>query len=201
MEYRVYSCPKFISTFLILIGLCFLNDLFAAETEPSSTPSINTCKTITGTVRGIGIEYKGQVSNGDYRFSVYVPSGLVGRGEINPNVPFHGFTIFLENQCSECSCIHFEISHEVILPEDLELNKNGPPLKTKRVKVGNKTGRLSSDQGISTDGIEYENVTVFLTLPRKGYNNVAAITLVTPMKNREKTNRIFKQFLDSFNFW
>jgi hypothetical protein len=124
--------------------------------------------------------------------------GLVGWGAAS-NAPFHGFTIYLGSGPS--SCISFEIHIRVELPEDSEAtNKPEKRTKVERVKVGNRWGLQTVEAGIER-GTEFENVTVTIQLPRSGYYNDAAITLVTPTNEAANAKTVLARFLSSFRFF
>jgi hypothetical protein len=152
--------------------------------------------------RGIGVAYKGTVRNDDYRFEATIPDGLVGWGGVAPNAPFHGFAIFPDPR--ETSCILFGIQIRVELPDDNgTFHKSGRRaelVKAERTKVGNRVGRQIVKTG-SAAGAEFENVIVFLELPRDGYTNDAVFTLVTPKDKVAESRLVFARFLSSFHFY
>src|SRR5580693_6920762 len=99
------------NTFSLAVVLCTVGLLAGPP------PPILTCKAVSLARPGNGVQYRGNVSNGDYRFSATVPAGLAGWGA-GSDAPFHGFTIFLADQAVGNSCIVFRIGMRVELPED-----------------------------------------------------------------------------------
>jgi hypothetical protein len=151
---------------------------------------------------GDGVAYRGAVRNDDYQFWTTIPAGLVAWGGVASNAPFHGFAVFLGSKGA--SCIVFYIHIRVELPDDDEAfdepRKGTVRLKGERVKVGNRTGLQTIVSG-SSGGTEFENVTVFLELPRDGYKNDAEFRLVMPKEEAAKSRKVFGRFLGSFHFW
>jgi len=159
------------------------------------SPNIFTCSMISLARPGNGVEYKGEVRNGDYLFSASVPPGLVGWGA-GDNAPFHGFTVFLGDRPESNSCIVFRIGMRVELAGDVVSPAASRNLK---MRIGNRMGVRTRSVGLS-HGIEFENIDVNLELPRKGYVNDVWITLVTPVHGASKNEVVLGKFLASFKF-
>jgi hypothetical protein len=115
--------------------------------------------------------------------------------EAAPYAPFHGFTIFLNGAgtLERSSCIILEVRLGVVPPDDSEHEPLSRPLT--RVKVGNRTKTI----GLRA-GIRYENLGVYVELPREGYTNDLSVRLLTPATERRKNESIFRSFLASLTF-
>ncbi|HUA87574.1 MAG TPA: hypothetical protein VMB85_27145 [Bryobacteraceae bacterium] len=168
----------------------------ASFLDAQRTPEpVATCHDVSLARPAYGVSYRGSVRNSDYEFSAMVPEGFTGWGAA-PVAPFHGFTIYLDER--ETSCIVFEIRlrvGDVSAEQDAAPNEAAPI----RVRVGNRSGLQTVVIG-RRSGVEYQNVTVTLELPRAGYTNDAEIVLVTPMNEVARTKPIFSKFLGSFKF-
>jgi hypothetical protein len=170
----------------------------AAQSARNST--VLTCHEISLARPGNGASYSGTVQNYDYDFSATIPDGLTGWGAA-PGAPFHGFTVYLGKD--QKSCINFEIHMRVLLPEDEAVRESGARQAkaiTTRVKAGNRVGVQTIETG-EADGLEFENLTIFLELPRNGYKNDAVVTFITPKNRAGQTNPVLARFLSSFHFW
>lgn len=161
-------------------------------------PSISTCDQESLACRGFGVSYKGTVRNDDYRFSATIPEGLVGWGAAS-SAPFHGFTIYPGSESGATSCIVFRIAIHVDLGED-QGGSGQRAFHTERVKVGNRVASQTSSIGLAR-GTNYENINLWLELPRDGYKNDVEIVLVTPRSDGVRTRALFAKFLASFRFW
>ena len=157
-----------------------------------------TCEKVSLARPGMGVSYKGTVRNSDYRFSATVPDGLEGWGA-GGNAPFHGFAFYPRYASDATICVVFSIQMHVDLPEDRAASAQRSAAM-RHVRVGNRTGLKASTSG-SVKGTSYENETVSLELPRRGYHNDVVITLVTPTSEREQAESVFARFLASFHFW
>jgi hypothetical protein len=165
--------------------------------EQVADQAVLTCEKVSLARPGRGVAYKGTVRNSDYRFSATIPDGLEGWGA-GQNAPFHGFT-FYPNHASELTiCVAFSIQIHVDLEEDHAVPAQRIAA-TRPVRVGNRTGLKTSTAG-RAKGTSYENETVFLELPRRGYRNDVVITMVTPTSERERAEDVFARFLSSFHF-
>ena len=158
--------------------------------------TVFTCETISLGRPGEGVSYKGIVRNDDYRFTAAIPPGLVGWGGA-PGAPFHGFTVFLNEKSRAGSCIHFLVRVHVDLPEDAPPATRGRML---RVKVGNRNGLLTVTAGI-VHGVNVENRSVQVELPRGGYKDDLTITLITPAADKRGAIPIFEKFISQIEFW
>lgn len=156
------------------------------------------CDKVSRARPGSGVAYKGTVRNSDYRFSATIPDGSVGWGSAQ-SAPFHGFAIYPADGSEATGCIVFIINIHVDLPEDAEVGEQRST-HAKPVPVGNRVGLQTSTIG-SVKGTSFENVTVTLELPRNGYKNDVAITLITPISEEKNAKAAFARFLASFRFW
>jgi hypothetical protein len=183
-----------------LVAICaFLGSAIPAA-QPARRSAIFTCHEISRARPGRGVSYRGTVQNSDYNFSATIPDGLTGWGSA-PGAPFHGFTVYLDKD--QKSCISFEISIRVLLPEDEATRNSGAREAraiTTRVKIGNRVGVQAIETG-EADGLEFENLTISLGLPRNGYQNDAVVIFVTPKTKADQTNPLLGRFLSSFRFW
>lgn len=180
--------------------------------EDHSAEDISTCDTIVvSSPRGYGISYKGTIRNDDYRFTVIIPTGFTGWGA-GAGAPFHGFIIYLDDDNTE-SCIDFDVAIRVILPEDRALNrgrsaKSSTQISETKVRVNGKTGIETVSRGLS-HGTSIDNVYATFKIPdsfiaegRPVRDTIGvAVGLLTPTKDREKTEPIFRQFLSQLKFY
>jgi hypothetical protein len=155
---------------------------------------VDTCDTITLARPGQGVSYRGSVHNSAYRFSATIPAGLkawgAGRG-----APFHGFVIYLNGT----GCINFQIHVHIDLPEQSNVPS---PTQAGEVStaVGNKVGTRIVRKGL-IGGKEFDNIFVYLSLQRDGQKDDVELTLITPAKYREPSERIFADFISHLRFW
>jgi hypothetical protein len=92
----------------------------------------------------------------------------------------------------------FQIGRKVDLPDD----PSSPTVSSvpeKVVKVGNRRGSKSRAKGV-IDGVDYENTTVNLALPRGADTILVTVTLVTPREHARTNQRIFGSFLSELRF-
>jgi len=69
-----------------------------------------------------------------------------------------------------------------------------------RVKVGNRNGLLTVTAGI-VHGVNVENRSVQVELPRGGYKDDLTITLITPAADKRGAIPIFEKFISQIEFW
>jgi hypothetical protein len=186
-----------LTTFVfVAIGTIILRDAtqLMAYTQPIEEPL--TCDMISLARVGYGVPYTGLVTNRSYRFSVNIPPGLTGWGAA-PGAPFHGFTIFLDDDAPATSCIDFMIGIHVDLPEDSSAGFRARGAV--RVKVGNRSGLEMSRRGFR-HGTSFDNIIVELSNPHGDCRYDITITLVTPTRDRKRTELTFRSFLSGFKF-
>ena len=131
-----------------------------------------------------------------------IPNGLTGWGA-QPGAPFHGFEVFLDDakDLERSSCMGLGVDLMDPLGEHPVLRSQPPPEPGEIwVRLGNRKAVQRTVVG-SIHGIPLENVTVWLALPRKGYANSLQVTLVTPLSERRRNERIFRSFVSSLKFY
>jgi len=157
------------------------------------------CDRISLARPGVGADYRGEFRNSDYRLSLTVPTGSVGWGA-GVDAPFHGFTIFLtkSDDKTRTSCIDFSIE-----PEPLDAPELGPGNVTHKgdtLKVAGYPAFREARSGV-IDGVMFKNEVIGLSITRQGRTSNIVFTLVTPVRDLRRTERIFEQFVSSLKLW
>jgi hypothetical protein len=160
--------------------------------------NVVTCDQVSLARPGHGAAYRGTVKNSDYGLSAAIPREFTGWGAAI-GAPFHGFIIYLDNhQGAQAACIDFRVALHVELPEDLP----GPlPQRSKsaNVRVGNLTGRETSDRG-SVNGTQLVNETITVQRERSDGTDDVTITFVSPTAETGRTKPTFERFLSHLRF-
>ena len=195
----------------VTIGLAVLSGATVANQKNSATSDIETCRSIViSSPRGNGVSYRGTVRNSDYRFTAVIPPGLTGWGA-GESAPFHGFIVYLDND-DDHSCIDFQVAIQVDISEDetrvRERNRRMNEIAGRKIEIDGKQGLETVSKGYS-DGISFDNITdVFefhRTIPVQGEPPIhdtdgMSIRLLTPTKERNRTEPIFREFLSQLRF-
>ena len=112
------------------------------------------------------------------------------------------------------SCIDFGVAVRVILPEDRGLNrhrtvKSSTQISGTKVRINGKKGIETVSRGLS-HGVSFDNVYATFVMrrsfPAQGRRPVhdtvgVSVGLLTPTKERDKTEPIFRRFLPQLKFY
>jgi hypothetical protein len=177
--------------------VCIAALLFFTKISPAQALEVGTCTSIWTSGPGIGASYRGTFENGDYRFAVKVPPGLIGWGGVADGAPFHRFVIYLDPKICGESCIGLYVGIHLDLPEDR--TGGNELLSGTRRRVGNRAGTQQVIRGV-VGGKKFENILIELQLTYKEDRNDFGITLVTPTSLAKKTRPIFERFVSSLRF-
>ncbi len=168
------------------IAFISMFDLARAEPAPGRNEAI-TCKQATLTKPVLGVAYQGFLSNEDYGLTGKIPQGLTGWSGVAAGAPFHGFTIFLDDQMS--SCIIFEIHIRV---NDVD----APPVlkSAKRFRLGDAEARQSASRGRGTNGL-LTNVSTTFSIARPDAMEDGVIRLVASGRDLGHATALYDDFV------
>jgi hypothetical protein len=169
--------------------------VFAVQVSAAAAISpVVKCRDVSSAHSGSGVPYHGTVDNDDYGLRLVLPRGLTGWGAA-PISPFHGFTIFL-NEDHPASCIAFEIHRRVDLGEAQDHKPPGPRAS---IRVGNVIGQKEEASGI-VDATVFRNVIVSFSNTHNGEPQDGTIWFITPASDWSKYARLFQRFLAQITF-
>jgi len=191
--------PKTSLSFVIAMTALTASTVRTSAAQQQHDSHVLSCASETLARPHQGVSYHGIFTSSDYRFSLTIPRGITGWGAA-PGAPFHGFAIFLHDtdNAAHASCIILRVEHEVRLPDDSpsnsELVSAGVP-----VTVGNRVALKRKVIG-SNKGVPLENTSISLELPRESYRDFLEITMVTPLSDRHRAERLLRALISSLKF-
>lgn len=176
--------------FVILIVLVCSTVVTSQPIVGQST--VMRCEEATRARPQIGVAYRGQVTNDDYKFSAHVPNGLTGWGGVEQNAPFHGFTIFLDPKME--SCIIFEVHLRVDEADAPDHPRTAAPLQLGTAQAW-KTVKEGTAQGLSMT-----KITTSFSSKLANQIDDGQILLIAPTVRLEEAKMLYQAFLDSVKF-
>ena len=167
-----------------------------ARGAPPAADHVKQCGELSLAHSGSGVRYRGTVRNSDYGFNLMVPDALTGWGAAEA-APFHGFTIFLDDNRQPQACIVFEIQLRVSLGEDSEADAT--QRTRQRIAIGNIEGYRQERTGV-VNGVGFRNVIAEFSYGRGSDVYDGRVWLVTPTSRAARNYSIFRAFVAHMTF-
>jgi hypothetical protein len=167
----------------------------AGVSQSSSTSdqsAVITCNQATAAEAKSGQPFRGAIINQDYAFSAHVPHGLTGWTGAAQSAPFHGFTIFLDEQMK--ACIIFEV-HLRVNPD--EAPKHGSSASS--VRLGKATG-WRSDYGGKIGSSSLRNIVTVFSFVQPDQVDDGEVLLVSPVARLPENQALYQRFVRSLKF-